>query len=279
MMDTEMEVQDDMQWFRWYNGTRHKRTYRALSPEGRCLWAALLEMSSELGLKGVVHAAPGLPLTDKELADEANITVEAVKPALDRLRLGGWIEMRPDCIFVVNFAERQYMSDTSTERVKAYRQRRKKQDGNGDETFPKHPSNVEVTPPDNRVQSTDTDKKSNVRSSKGAVEYTPEFENFWSIYPRRLAKKDAFKAWSARLKEGVTEAELILCASNYAAATIGQEERFIKHPTTFLREERWRDYLGKKGPAKVVRMAPKEDDVTRMLRELEEAKRSGREIQ
>lgn len=73
------------------------------------------------------------------------------------------------------------------------------------------------------------------KSGKGD-EYTTEFEEFYSNYPRRIEKKAAFKAWQARLKEKILPDSLIVAAKNYAANCLanGTEQRFIKHPSTFL---------------------------------------------
>jgi len=66
--------------------------------------------------------------------------------------------------------------------------------------------------------------------------YTPEFEEFWKVYPRQIGKIDAFKAWSARLKEGYTEQQMIDGAMVYAQAVKKNhtEEQYRKHPKTFL---------------------------------------------
>jgi len=66
--------------------------------------------------------------------------------------------------------------------------------------------------------------------------YSEDFENFWSIYPRRIEKRRAYRAWQARLKEGTLPDLLITCAQNYEkyVRLRGTEERYIKHPATFL---------------------------------------------
>lgn len=73
-------------------------------------------------------------------------------------------------------------------------------------------------------------------AEKSGDEYTPEFEEFWSHYPRRVEKRAAFKAWKTRLKEGYKPQQLILAARNYASYCHiqGTEQRYIKHPSTFL---------------------------------------------
>jgi len=70
----------------------------------------------------------------------------------------------------------------------------------------------------------------------GKDEYTQEFEEFWSNYPRKLDKRRAFKAWKARLKEGTDPLDIIQAGINYAnyCKKQGFEQRFIKHGSTFL---------------------------------------------
>ncbi|WP_422445999.1 hypothetical protein [Thermoanaerobacterium sp. DL9XJH110] len=67
-------------------------------------------------------------------------------------------------------------------------------------------------------------------------DYTPEFEQFWAIYPRKVEKKKAFRVWNTRLKEKISPHDMITAARNYAAYCKKQsiEARYIKHPGTFL---------------------------------------------
>ena len=71
--------------------------------------------------------------------------------------------------------------------------------------------------------------------------YTPEFEKFWKMYPRKVVKREAFKHWNARLKEGVTVDELMTCLSNYCKQIQADhtEEKYIKYPSGFLGKDRY----------------------------------------
>ncbi|HHY95890.1 MAG TPA: hypothetical protein GX513_12920 [Firmicutes bacterium] len=78
-------------------------------------------------------------------------------------------------------------------------------------------------------------------------EYTADFEAFWSVYPRRAEKQRAYRAWRARLREKHSPDDLIRAAANYAASchAKGTEERFIKHPATFLGPDKpFEEWLG-----------------------------------
>ncbi len=70
-------------------------------------------------------------------------------------------------------------------------------------------------------------------------EYTAEFEEFWTIYPRKKEKANALKAWTARLKdreEPAATEQLILAARNYAeeCRAKGRALEYTKLPATFL---------------------------------------------
>jgi hypothetical protein len=64
--------------------------------------------------------------------------------------------------------------------------------------------------------------------------YTPEFEEVYTIYPRKEDKKDAFKAWNARLKEGIIPEQIITAAKNYIAGNKASDPSYFKMLKTFL---------------------------------------------
>lgn len=83
--------------------------------------------------------------------------------------------------------------------------------------------------------------------------FTQEFEEFWEYYPRQIEKKRAFRAWKARLREGVDPEILIQACKNYAAYCTkqGLEQRYIKHASTFLGPDKpFEEYIN--GPPETV---------------------------
>lgn len=68
--------------------------------------------------------------------------------------------------------------------------------------------------------------------------YTEEFEEFWRAYPRKVEKRKAFKNWRTRLREGAKAADIILAARNYAEAKRGTRLDYMKHPATFLSNDK-----------------------------------------
>lgn len=67
------------------------------------------------------------------------------------------------------------------------------------------------------------------------------FELFWSIFPRRVAKQAALKAYRRALKL-TTSDEIQKGAELYARERAGQDPSFTKHPATWLNGGCWGDY-------------------------------------
>lgn len=76
--------------------------------------------------------------------------------------------------------------------------------------------------------------------------YSDEFEAWWSAYPRKREKVEAFALYEKTLKAGATAEELLAAARNYAIAADeeGAEDRHIKLPATFLslKARPWLDF-------------------------------------
>lgn len=80
-----------------------------------------------------------------------------------------------------------------------------------------------------------------------ALAETDGFEEFWAAYPRKDAKRDAYKAWPAALKRGGGLAPLL---AGVARMPLPDNRRMIPLPATWLRGERWLD----EGPEKIRRV-------------------------
>lgn len=75
--------------------------------------------------------------------------------------------------------------------------------------------------------------------------YSPDFEDFWRIYPRKREKLKAYRCYKAAIKDGYTPCQLKHCAEVYAFECRGQQEQYIKHAATFLsrRDKPFAEYL------------------------------------
>lgn len=94
------------------------------------------------------------------------------------------------------------------------------------------------------LQGTSSDKPTPESVDKNG--YTESFSSVWKRYPNKKAKKGAFKAWSARLKEGVSIEALTEAADNYIRELKRNrtEAKFVMMGQTFWGpNERYADYL------------------------------------
>ena len=66
------------------------------------------------------------------------------------------------------------------------------------------------------------------------------FDEFWRVYPRKVGKGAARKAWIRAIK-AAGEAEIIAALRRQVVGWEEKEARFIPHPKTWLNQERWTD--------------------------------------
>ena len=86
------------------------------------------------------------------------------------------------------------------------------------------------------------DASAPARSAK--QDYSPEFEKAWQAYPKRAggnSKAAAFKAWNARLKDGVKPEVMLAGVKRYAAyarATGSAGTQYVKQAASFFGPDR-----------------------------------------
>lgn len=86
---------------------------------------------------------------------------------------------------------------------------------------------------------TDTDS---TNAREAAAENWATFETFWEMYPRRVAKLEAKKAWIGLSSAQCVEA--ITAMVNWRKVWMARGElEFVPHAATWLRGERWEDDL------------------------------------
>lgn len=84
-------------------------------------------------------------------------------------------------------------------------------------------------------------EKKDISSSKAKVDPEKGFSEFWKLYPRKVAKGQARKAFVAAISKGAVLETILAGATRYIAERSGQEDKFTKHPATWLNAECWTD--------------------------------------
>jgi hypothetical protein len=175
---------------------------------------------------------------------------------------------------VVRFIEEAESASKTRERdrKRAYRERLS-QDGRDNGTTPplSPPMINNSTPP---IPSPDL---ANAKSVKSPF---PEslFEDFWSVYPRKVGKGEAKKAFRNALKRATAE-EIVAGAKRYAASKPDPE--YTKHPGPWLNADRWLDEPERKpgavlaGPWKPVAPEPERPKISEEERARNLAKLTG----
>lgn len=78
--------------------------------------------------------------------------------------------------------------------------------------------------------------------SQAVAAIPSDFDEFWSAYPRKVGKGAARRAWAQATTAGVSPADMIAGARRYAAdPNRPSDVRYVPHPATWLRAERWLD--------------------------------------
>lgn len=111
------------------------------------------------------------------------------------------------------------------------------------------PPRVNLTLPQGKSDATPRDK--NDIQTKAILNQSQEpeisssskddgFTEFWAIYPRRIGKGAAQKAWVKALKHAPKET-ILAGVHTYAQLRSGEDPAFTAHPSTWLNQHRWDD--------------------------------------
>lgn len=96
----------------------------------------------------------------------------------------------------------------------------------------------------NKIESPVAWREAEPCAEQRGVDEEARFEQFWLIYPRKIGKGQARRAWKTALQK--TDAATMLAALQ--GQTFDLRERFQPHPATWLNGERWLDEQAKGDP-------------------------------
>lgn len=192
------------------------------------IWFLILIVAGRSNRGGYLLLNEHLPYNDEMLAAVLQRPLNTVRLALETFVRLGMIEFvtsqDQNVIYITNFDAHQNLEgmekirEQTRLRTQKYRQNLLPEVRHGD---------VTVTP---------KNKNKNI--------YTSKFENFWELYPRKVGKGQAQKAWmkqacNEEAVEKILEALETQKNSNY----FSQDPKFIPHPATWLNGQRWFDEL------------------------------------
>jgi len=75
------------------------------------------------------------------------------------------------------------------------------------------------------------------------------FDRFWKLYPRKVGKGQAERAWAGALKKASAET-IIEAIKTQLPILAGREKQFVPHPATWLNGQRWADDVDSIAPTR-----------------------------
>lgn len=207
-------------WFRFYDEVLDDPKVQALDAEDYRGWVNILCVASRNNGRITEGKALAFALRMSEIDAGSLVDRLLIAGLIDRVKGGAnGAHIAPH-----NWAKRQYKSDTSTDRVKRFRERS---------------ATVTETAPDT---DTDTDKKEEVFCPKPVrtrKAYSGEFERFWSDFPTDplMSKKDASAAFEKL--DADDRKKLFLSLANFRAYCAKQTDYRPVHAVRYITQRRF----------------------------------------
>ena len=214
-----------MQWFRFLNEALDDPKVQQLDGDLFKSWVNLLCLCSK---------QEGLPRSVSDIAFALRMTTDGCQTVLQRLSSVGLLDKVSGGVDGMHYAihgwgKRQFKSDSSTDRVKRFRER----SSNDSET-------VIETRPDT---DTDTDTEQIKKHTKKKPPSVDGFDLFWNEYPRKVGRGLAVKAWSKAIAKTLPATIVDGLNQWKRSKDFPLEDKYIPHATTWLNGERWLDQI------------------------------------
>lgn len=152
---------------------------------------------------------------------------------------------------IIKWHQRQYASDSGAARMRAWREKKReeKQSETADVTSLKRHCDVTVTAKsrgEEKIGERLTSLSPSPRKRADvATDADPDFARFWHLYPRKVGKGAARKAWAAAVRRADEGAASIIAGITVQTSLdrfdTREDGRFIPHPATWLNADRWLD--------------------------------------
>jgi len=159
------------------------------------------------------------------LSDATGISVQSIRTSLTKLKSTGELTDKPTStnrlLTVVNYDEYQTNDNGPTGT------------STGNLTDKQQTTNRQLT---------STKEVKNIKELK-KKEDIGDFDSFWLAYGKIGNKQQALKAYTKAIKEGINHETILRGLTNYQnyCRELGQEQRFIKHASTWINNRGWED--------------------------------------
>ena len=234
---------------------RHDIKYIQTLPDGYLIAFFYLKLMVEsVDHDGELRFSPEIPYTEAMLASVTDTPIEIVTEGLKTLKDLGMVVIDENGTISIPKVIKMIGSASDTDGARRVRRYREKQQTLQNVT-PTLQDVTDTVTKDNESKSKSKSKSKNIKetiSEKSLAEVSPivgkvlddeetMFEQFWSIYPKKVDKKGSFRAFKniPKLKEvfpGILQA---LEIQKQSAQWTKEHGQFIPNPTTYIHQERW----------------------------------------
>lgn len=116
-----------MAWFRVYDSIIDDENLMELKPYQKWLWIVCLALANRSKIRGRLILKDGQPMSVHLIAQKAGVTAAQAEKTLKRFEELGLLhrDQETGAWVITNWDKRQFISDSSTERVRAHRARRR----------------------------------------------------------------------------------------------------------------------------------------------------------
>jgi len=201
-------------------------TRQELEPDERSVWMDLLVFSGKDD--GHVRANEGVPYPNAQLAGIFLVPEELLNRTIKKCIKYGKINILKDKTMYLPSWKTYPLSDRHIRRLK--------------DAMSAKPDMMSAKPDAKRREEKNREENINI--------YIEEFNEFWEIYNLKIAKQDAEKAFKALRKKDIEFQIIKNAVKGYANHLYNEKQKgFDKqqmYPATFLRNEKWKDFVGVK---------------------------------
>jgi hypothetical protein len=218
---------------------RGDQALRSVSIAARGLWMECLCIMHEAKPYGHL-LLNGNPVDDDTLARMAGVPVDEVARLMAELRQAGVLSVTRKGIVI---SRRMTKDHARAQKGKAAVEKRWNQpitdEPQASDT--KQKSDAPNRLP-NREPITQKPEARNQKDAKASLLVKNQFDEFWQVYPRKVAKDKARPAFEKALKRADFD-EIMAGVRRYASTRSGADPQFTAHASTWLTAGRWADEL------------------------------------
>lgn len=227
-------------WFRMYHEMIEDPKIGLLEDAEFRLWVELLCIACSAGNSGDTD------LSEEELTWKLrrNVTSPLQKLFRNGLVLFQDHKKERKTICIKNWVKRQFQSDSSTNRVRKYRNKQQIDRRNVSETLQERQCNAVDTDTDTdteQIKKKDLLSDSPESDKKEKPVYPESFEKFWVSYPKKEGKGAAYKSYQ-KIKAPRPTLKIILDSiETHQRTGKWKDKQYIPQPARYLNERRWED--------------------------------------